>query len=65
MRLARLDKIRYVQLHLTDDQHFTFPFAPVTDNLKNSAVFDRAALADFVKYADASGITLIPEIDLP
>lgn len=65
VRLARLYKIRFVQLHLTDDQHFTYPFAPVTDNLKNNAVFDRKELAALVAYADARGVTLIPEIDLP
>ena len=65
VRLARLYKIRFLQLHLTDNEHFTFPFAPVTDNLKNNSVFDRAALAEFVTYAQAHGITLIPEVDLP
>ena len=51
--LARLYKVRFLQLHLTDDQHFTYPFAPVTDNLKNNAVFDRKELAALVAYADA------------
>ncbi len=65
VRIARLYKIRFVQLHLTDDQLFTFPFAPVTDKLENNKVFDRTELEALVDYADARGVTLIPEIDLP
>ncbi|MDQ8189818.1 family 20 glycosylhydrolase [Roseibacillus persicicus] len=65
VRLARQFKLRYVQLHLTDDQHFTFPFSPVTDNLSNNFTYSRAELLDLVEYADARGVTLIPELDLP
>ena len=65
IRLCRLYKIRYLQLHLTDDQLFTFPFKPITDHLKNNKTYTREELLDLVAYADARGVTLIPELDLP
>jgi hypothetical protein len=65
VRLARQYKIRYLHLHLTDDQHFTFPFKPVTDNLQNNFVYNRQDLLDLTAYADARGVTIIPELDLP
>ncbi|MCW1886681.1 family 20 glycosylhydrolase [Luteolibacter flavescens] len=65
IRLARLHKLRYLHLHLTDDQHFTFPFPPVTDHLSGNILYPRAELEELVAYADARGITIIPELDLP
>ncbi len=65
IRLARQYKLRYVQLHLTDDQNFTFPFAPITDHIGDNYTYNRSDLVDLAAYADARGITLIPELDLP
>lgn len=65
VRLAHLYKLRYLHLHLTDDQHFTFPFAGITDKLENNFHYSRSELRGLVKYAAARGITVIPEIDLP
>lgn len=65
IRMARLYKIRYLHLHLTDDQHFTFPFEPITGQLDNNASYTREELIDLVAYADARGVTIIPEMDLP
>ena len=69
VRLARLYKIRYVQLHLTDDQSFTFPFAPIVDGLQAKGhanhAYTRAELEELVAYADSRGVTLIPELELP
>jgi hypothetical protein len=65
IRMARLYKVRYVQLHLTDDQHFTFPFEPITANIENNFSYTRKELEELVAYADARGVTLIPELDLP
>ena len=65
VRLARHYKLRYMQLHLTDDQHFTFPFPEVTDNITNNFTYARQDLEDLVAYADARGVTIIPEFDLP
>lgn len=65
IRLARLYKARYLHLHLTDDQHFTFPFEPVTGKLENNFTYSRKELEELVAYAEARGVTLIPEMDLP
>lgn len=65
VRLCRLYKVRYLHLHLTDDQNFTFPFAPVTDNLKGNFCYTKEQLKELVAYADARGVTIIPEFDLP
>ncbi|MEM8711743.1 MAG: family 20 glycosylhydrolase, partial [Planctomycetota bacterium] len=65
IRLARQSRMRYVHLHLTDDQLFTFPFARVVDRLEGNVFHSREDLTGLVAYAEARGITLIPEIDLP
>ncbi len=63
--LLRQYKTRYLHLHLTDDQNFVFPFGPVTDNLANNYTISRQDFLDLVAYADARGVTIIPELDLP
>ncbi len=65
VRLMHLYKLRFLHLHLTDDQLFTFPFAPVTDKLENNSCYTRAELKGLIDYAAVRGITIIPEIDLP
>ncbi|MEM9236302.1 MAG: family 20 glycosylhydrolase [Verrucomicrobiota bacterium] len=65
VRLARQLKIRYVHLHITDHQIFTFPFPPVTNNIEGNFTYTLEELKDLVAYADARGVTLIPELDLP
>lgn len=65
IRMSRLYKMRYVHLHLTDDQNFTFPFEPITGKLEGNFAYTRQEFLDLVAYADARGITLIPEMDLP
>lgn len=65
VRLAHLYKLRYLHLHLTDDQLFTFPFAGITNKLENNVHYSRDELRGLVKYAAARGIIIIPEIDLP
>lgn len=65
VELARLHKVRFIQLHLTDDQLFAFPFAPVTDALEGNSCFTRDELEGLVAFAAARGVTIIPEVDLP
>lgn len=65
IRMARLYKMRYVHLHLTDDQIFAFPFEPITGKLRGNFTYSREDLLELVAYADARGVTLIPEFDLP
>jgi hexosaminidase len=66
IELASLYKIRFIQLHLTDDQSFTFPsteFPQLTETSPWS--FTREQLAQLVEYARIRGVTLIPEIEMP
>lgn len=71
---CRLWKIRYCQLHLTDNEAFTFPSTAFPKlGTKNIAmhggvvptVYDLKELRDLVAYADARGVTLVPELATP
>jgi hexosaminidase len=67
--LCRLYKIRYLQLHLTDDQAFMFPTRAfpkaLTLNQNGSAPYSLDELKDLVAYGDARNVTLVPEFDIP
>jgi len=73
--LCRFYKVRYIILHLSDDQAWTFPskaFPALGEQRYNFAYkgpnFEKFSLQEFkdlVAYADARGVTLIPEIDIP
>lgn len=71
---CRLYKVRYLQLHLSDDQGFTFPSTafPKLGSRNTAAhggiapkVYDLQALKDLVAFADARGVTLVPELETP
>ena len=63
--MASLYKIKYLQLHLSDDQAFVFP----TNSFPNLPTPDRPySIKDFknlVEYAKVRGVTIVPEIDVP
>ncbi|MEM9237523.1 MAG: family 20 glycosylhydrolase, partial [Verrucomicrobiota bacterium] len=63
--MCRLYKIRYLQIHLTDDQSFTFPSTAYPDLTAYSWSYSLAELQDLVAFADARGVTLVPEVDIP
>ena len=74
VQLCRLYKARYLQLHLTDDQGWTFPSTRYPQlGSKNVAahggiaprVYTLKELRDLVAYADARGVTLVPELEMP
>jgi hexosaminidase len=54
-----------MQLHLTDDQSFTFPSKAYPKLATKDKHYTKEELVDLVNYADLRGITLIPEIDIP
>ena len=71
---CRLWKIRYCQLHLNADEGFTFPSTAFPKlGTKNEAmhngvvpqVYGLQELRDLVAYADARGVTLVPELETP
>lgn len=78
VELCRLYKVRYLQLHLTDDQGWTFPSTKYPQLGSKNVVVGHAGpgglapkvytleeLKDLVAYADARGVTLVPEIETP
>jgi len=71
---CRAYKVRYLQLHMTDDQAWTFPSTayPKLGTLNGSAhggpkceLYKLDELKALVKYADERGVTLVPELETP
>ncbi len=74
VQTCRAYKVRYLQLHMTDDQAWTFPSKafPTLGTLNGSAhggprcqVYKLDELKALVKYADERGVTLVPELETP
>lgn len=74
VQLCRLYKARYLQLHLTDDQGWTFPSTkyPKLGSKNYGAhggvaprVYNLDELKGLVAYADARGVRLVPEMEVP
>ena len=69
VELCRLYKVRYLQLHLTDDQAFTFPsraYPKLNEKPQHGGkCYTIEMLQDLVAYADARGVTIIPEYEVP
>jgi hexosaminidase len=69
VQLCRLYKVRYLQLHLTDDQSFMFPSKSypllATQNQHGGKTYTIEQLKGLVAYADARGVTIIPEYEVP
>ena len=69
VQLCRLYKVRYLQLHLTDDQSFMFPSRAypqlATQNQHGGKTYTLDELKDLVAYADARNVTIIPEYEVP
>lgn len=63
--LCQWYKIRYMQLHLSDDQSFTFPSITFPQLATPGRHYTREQLEDLVIYAETRGVTLVPEFDAP
>jgi len=76
--LCHLYKARYLHLHLSDDQGWTFPSTKYPQLGSKNVVVGHAGpggltpkvytldeLKDLVAYADARGVTIVPEIETP
>ncbi len=69
IRWCSTAKLSAIQLHLTDDQNWMLP----TDVLKGidrhnehgRPTYTKQELIDLQKYAEARGVSIIPEIDMP
>lgn len=66
IELAAFYKLRYVQLHLTDDQLFMFPSTAFPKAaLESRPAYRREDLVALEKLATSRGISLVPELDVP
>ena len=69
VELCRLYKIRYLQLHLTDDPSFMFPSKTfpqlATKNQHGGKTYTLEELKGLVAFADARNVTIIPEYEVP
>ena len=63
--MAAFYKIKFVQLHLTDDQSFTFPSSSFPKLPSPGRHYERQELEDLVHYAKIRGVVLIPELEVP
>ena len=63
-------KIRFLQLHLSDNSRFTFPLDDYPElkrvnNKGSREYYTLGELRDLVEYAKQRGVAIIPEIELP
>ncbi|MCY2930384.1 MAG: family 20 glycosylhydrolase [Planctomycetota bacterium] len=67
--ICRLFRIRYLHLHLTEDNGYTFPSTayPEANSVHYPPLtpYTLAELKDLVAYADARGVTCVPELEGP
>lgn len=63
--LARWYKLNYVQLHLTDDQSFTFPTESYPRLPTPGRHYTKAQLRALVEFARVRGVAIVPEIEVP
>jgi hexosaminidase len=63
--LCRWYKINTLHLHLTDDQSFTFPSRAYPNLPTPERHYTREQLQELEAYAQACGVTLLPELDVP
>ena len=62
--LCRWYKIKYLQLHLSDDQLFTFP-SKAFPTLASKQQYTIQQLQELVEFAKLNGVIIIPELDAP
>jgi hexosaminidase len=63
--LCSFYRLRWLVLHLTDDQSFTFASARYPRLATPGRSYPIAELCKLVSYAEARGVTLIPELEFP
>lgn len=65
VELCRWYKIPYMQMHLSDDQLFTFPSKTYPLLASEGAAYSLDELKDLVEFAKIRGVVIIPEFDAP
>lgn len=69
IQLCRLYQVQYLQLHLTDDQAFTFPSAAfpqlTSQNQHDGRAYTAEELRELEQYARDRAVILVPELEVP
>ncbi len=68
LRAMAFVKLNVLHLHLSDDQGFRVQskvFPELTELGSNGQFYTQAQIKDIISYADARGIRIIPEFDMP
>ncbi|MCO5297722.1 MAG: family 20 glycosylhydrolase [Fimbriimonadaceae bacterium] len=69
VRWCQAGRVRFMQLHLTDDQNWMFPTKVLAGIDKNNQhglpAYTAKEMRDLQEFASARGVTIIPEIDVP
>lgn len=65
VELARWYKVNYLQLHLTDDQSFTFPSEAYPELPTPGRHYTKEELRRLDEFARARGVALLPELEVP
>ncbi len=65
VELCRWYKIRYLQVHFTDDQSFMFPSTAFPKLATTNRHYTVAELQDLETYARDRGVAILPELDVP
>lgn len=65
INLMWLYKINYLHLHLSDTQSFVFPSTSLPKLPTPNWAYSVDEMKDIVAFADARGVAIIPEIDVP
>ncbi len=63
--LCRWYKIRFLQLHLTDDQSFTFPSTAYPKLATPGCHYTIEQLRELEQYAVERGVLMAPEFEMP
>jgi len=63
--LCRLYKVQFLHFHFTDDQGYRLPSKAYPTIPTPDASYSLGEMRDFIAYADAHGVTVVPEIELP
>ena len=63
--LCRWYKVRYLQLHLSDDESFTFPSTAYPQLATKDRHYTLEELRDLEAFAHDRGVTIVPEVDVP
>ncbi len=63
--LCRWYKIHYLQLHLTDENYFSFPAKAYPQLATEEFRFEKDELIDLIDFANARGVEIIPELEVP